>query len=143
VKIRAFWVGKIKQPQCRELFDQYWSRLGQLVPCEVVEVRDNAALLKGAEKVAVNSFTIVFDEGGRQFKSSEFAEVIKRLQDRSVQELRIFMGDHDGLPDDLKADANLLISLSAMTFPHDLARVMVAEQLYRAMTLIKGHPYSR
>ena len=79
----------------------------------------------------------------RQLGMSEFAEVIKRLQDRSVQELRIFMGDHDGLPEDLKAGANLLVSLSAMTFPHDLARVMVAEQLYRAMTLIKGHPYAR
>jgi 23S rRNA (pseudouridine1915-N3)-methyltransferase len=143
VKIRAFWVGKIKQPQCRELFELYWSRLGQMVPCEVVEVRDNAALLKGAEKETANSFSIVFDEGGRQFKSSEFSEVIRRLQDRSVQEMRIFMGDHDGLPEDLKASANLLVSLSAMTFPHDLARVMVAEQLYRAMTLIKGHPYSR
>ncbi|MGB7621688.1 MAG: 23S rRNA (pseudouridine(1915)-N(3))-methyltransferase RlmH [Terriglobia bacterium] len=143
MKIKAFWVGKIKQPQCRELFDLFWSRLAPLIPCEVVEVRDNAALLKGAEKEGVNTFSVVFDEGGRQFKSSEFAEVIKRLQDRSVQELRIFMGDHDGLPEAIKANANLLVSLSAMTFPHDLARVMVAEQLYRAMTIIKGHPYSR
>jgi len=114
-----------------------------MVPCEAVEVRDNPALLKAAEKEAGNSFLIVLDEGGRQFKSSEFAEVIKRLQDRSVQDLRIFMGDHDGVPEAIKSNANLLVSLSAMTFPHDLARVLVAEQLYRAMTIIKGHPYSR
>jgi 23S rRNA (pseudouridine1915-N3)-methyltransferase len=53
------------------------------------------------------------------------------------------VGDHDGLPEAILEKANLLLSLSAMTFPHDLARVMVAEQLYRAMTIVKGFPYSR
>ncbi len=143
MKIRAFWVGKTKQPQCRELLETYWSRLAALTPCELVEARDEEALLKAAEKEAANSFSMAFDEGGRQFKSSEFAEVLKRLQDRSVQELRIFVGDHDGLPDAIREKANLLVSLSAMTLPHDLARVVVAEQLYRAFTMIKGHPYAR
>ena len=143
MKIRAFWVGKTKQAQCRELLEMYWMRLESLTPCELIEARDNAALEKAAEKEAANSFAVVFDEGGRQFKSSEFAELMKRLQDRSVQELRIFVGDHDGVPASIKEKANVLVSLSAMTFPHDLARVMVAEQLYRAMTVIKGHPYSR
>jgi 23S rRNA (pseudouridine1915-N3)-methyltransferase len=143
VKIRAFWVGKTKQLQCRELVDLYWSRLETLSPCERVEARDNEALVKAAEKEAAHSFSIVLDAAGRQFKSSEFAELIKRLQDRSVQELRIFVGDHDGLPEAIKEKANLLVSLSAMTLPHDLARVVIAEQLYRALTIIKGHPYSR
>ncbi len=143
MKIRAFWVGKTKQAQCRELLELYWSRLEVLTPCELIEVRDNEALLRAAEKEAVNSFSMVFDESGRQFKSSEFAEVLKRLQDRSVQELRVFVGDHDGLPEAVKSKANLVVSLSAMTLPHDLARVIVVEQLYRAMTLIQGHPYSR
>lgn len=143
MKIKALWVGKTKQPQCRELLEFYWSRLEGLASCERVEARDNEALLKAAEKEPANCFSMVLDAAGRQFKSSEFAGLIQRLQDRSVQELRIFIGDHDGLPEATKQKANLLVSLSAMTFPHDLARVMVAEQLYRAMTIIKGHPYSR
>lgn len=143
MKIRVLGVGKFKQPQCRELFEMYWSRLESLAPCEIVIVRDHEALIKTAEKETAHSFSIVLDAAGRQFKSSEWAEVIKRLQDRSVQELRLFVGDQDGVPEEIKEKANLLVSLSAMTFPHDLARVMVAEQLYRAMTMIKGHPYSR
>lgn len=143
MKIRAFWVGKTKQPQCRELLEMYWTRLQAMTPCEVIEARDNEALEKAAQKEAANSFALVLDDGGRQFKSSELAELMKRLQDRSVQELRVFVGDQDGVPAAIKGRANLLVSLSAMTFPHDLARVLVAEQLYRAMTMIKGHPYSR
>lgn len=138
-----FWVGKIKQPQCRELFDLYWTRLSSMTSCELIETRDNESLVKAAEKEAGNSFSVVFDENGRHFKSSEWAEVVRRLQDRSVQELRMFLGDHDGLPEGIKSKANMTVSLSAMTFPHDLARVLVAEQLYRAMTIIQGHPYSR
>jgi 23S rRNA (pseudouridine1915-N3)-methyltransferase len=143
VKIRVYWAGKIKQPQCRELFDMYWSRLGNLIPCALVEARDRETLLKAADKDSSHSFSIVLDAAGRQCKSSEFAEIVRRQQDRSVQELRIFVGDHDGLPEAILEKANLLLSLSAMTFPHDLARVMVAEQLYRAMTIVKGFPYSR
>lgn len=143
MKIRTFWVGKTRQPQCVELIELYWSRIESYTPCERVEVRDNDALVKAGEKEPPNSFTMVLDENGRQFKSSEWAELLRRLQDRSVQELRIYVGDQDGVPESIQSKANMLVSFSAMTLPHDLARVILVEQLYRAMTIIKGHPYSR
>ena len=85
---------------------------------------------------------IFLDPSGRTMDSAGFIEIVSQAE-RLGQELVFLLGGHDGLPREWKGRANLLLSLSPMTFPHELARAMLAEQIYRAFTTLRGHPYPR
>ena len=85
---------------------------------------------------------IFLDPAGRVLDSAGFIQIVQRAEDEA-QDLVFLLGGHDGLPPQWKQKADLLLSLSAMTFPHELARAMLAEQVYRAFTTLRGHPYPR
>ncbi len=85
---------------------------------------------------------VFLDPAGRVMDSAGFVQLIRQAEDEA-QDLLFLIGGHDGLPPEWKLRADLLLSLSAMTFPHELARAMLAEQIYRAFTTLRGHPYPR
>jgi 23S rRNA (pseudouridine1915-N3)-methyltransferase len=85
---------------------------------------------------------IFLDPAGRKLDTEAFVKLVQQAEDTS-QDLVVLIGGHDGLPPEWKPRADLLLSLSPMTFPHELARAMVAEQIYRAFTTLRGHPYPR
>jgi 23S rRNA (pseudouridine1915-N3)-methyltransferase len=87
--------------------------------------------------------TVLLDERGKALSSEEFAAVLGRLRDEGVREARFVLGAADGHSDAERADADLLLAMGAMTWPHLLARAMLIEQLYRATSILAGHPYHR
>lgn len=89
-----------------------------------------------------SSRKVFLDPAGKRIDSVEFVALVKRAEDDG-RDLVFLVGGHDGLPTEWKARADLLLSLSPMTFPHELARAMLAEQIYRAFTTLRGHPYPR
>ncbi len=85
---------------------------------------------------------VFLDPAGKALDSAGFIQMLKRCED-AAQDIVFLIGGHDGLPAEWKPRADVLLSLSAMTFPHELARAMLTEQIYRAFTTLRGHPYPR
>jgi 23S rRNA (pseudouridine1915-N3)-methyltransferase len=86
---------------------------------------------------------IACDESGKNLTSAEFAADLGRSRDQSVAFVGLIVGGPDGLDPDLRAEANLVLAFGAMTWPRQLVRIMAAEQIYRALTILAGHPYHR
>jgi len=137
-----------------EGFTEYARRMPRTLPLELVEIRPeprsggrNAAQLLAAEAGRIERALparcrrIALDERGREFTTSAFAQWLDG-QKREAGDLAFMVGGADGLAPELKAGA-VLMRLSALTLPHGLARVVLAEQLYRASTVLQGHPYHR
>lgn len=142
MRIRLLMLGKMRRPELRAVLDDYLKRIGHACPIEISEVRDGDAALKKLEADRAVS-VVLLDAGGKQFDSSALAKWLGELRDRGTRELVFLCGDADGFPDDLRQRAHQKLSLSAMTFSHELARVMLAEQLYRAFAILSGSPYPK
>ncbi len=126
----------------RAILDDYVKRIGHSCPIEIAEVRDGDAALKKLE--ADRAATVVLlDATGKNLDSNALAKWLGELRDRGTRELIFLCGDSEGFPDNLRQRAHQKLSLSAMTFPHELARVMLAEQLYRAFAILSGSPYPK
>jgi 23S rRNA (pseudouridine1915-N3)-methyltransferase len=110
---------------------------------EPLAVGSEPALLKLAERTANRppSTLVLLDSRGKQFTSEEFAHYLEEQQSRGSQLLMFAVGPADGFSNEARKQASLLLSLGKMTLPHELARVVLLEQLYRAFTILKGHPY--
>lgn len=106
-----------------------------------------AQLEKEAQKLKAvippGSHLVVLDEGGQEFSSEELARELERYMTGSVREVTFLVGGYAGIPESIKGVAQRVIALSRMTLPHELARVVLLEQLYRAMTIVKGLPYHK
>ena len=142
MKIRIFMLGKTRRAELRAVLDEYVKRIGRYSPAEIVEVRDEAAMLKklDADRAAT---VVLVDAGGKALSSEEFAKWLGELRARGTRELLFVCGDADGFPDTVRQRAQQKLSLSAMTFSHELARVMLAEQLYRGFAILSGSPYPK
>jgi 23S rRNA (pseudouridine1915-N3)-methyltransferase len=143
VKIKVAWIGKTKDPAIQALTAEYLKRLSAYAQLEALAVGSEAALLKLAARTAnrAPSTLVLLDNRGRQFTSEEFARFLDEQQSRSPQPLLLAVGPADGFSEQARKGASLLLSLGKMTLPHELARVVLLEQLYRAFTILKGHPY--
>lgn len=159
MKLAILAIGRLKAGPELELFDDYAKRargLGRSCGITEITARDfaesklpdapgrmaaEAALL--AEAVPPSSFTIVLDERGKPLSSDQFAGIFRRHLDQGTQSLACLIGGPDGHGPELREKAGLLLSLGSMTWPHRLARVMLAEQIYRAVTILVKHPYHR
>ncbi len=130
--------GKIGRSPEAELVARYEKRLTW--PFRSTELPDTGG--KAADPIAPHR-TVLLDERGRQLSSEEFAAILGRWRDDGVREVRFVLGAADGHSDAERSDADLLLAMGAMTWPHLLARAMLAEQLYRATTILAGHPYHR
>ena len=135
--------GKIGRSPEADLVDRYARRMatGALGAFRVTELPDRGGTLPPAPAGPVR--TVVLDERGRQLASGEFARVLERWRDDGVREARFLIGAADGHDDAQRGAADLLLGFGPMTWPHMLARVMLAEQLWRATSIVSGHPYHR
>lgn len=135
-------VGKIKNASLANLQQDYLNRLLHYTRCELVEVRDAAdvreALLK---KLQPQDYVVVLDETGRQFTSPSFSRHLQTIYNQSTKRLVFIVGGAYGLDLEIKNRAQLVLSLATLTLPHELARVLLLEQLYRAHTILKGEKY--
>lgn len=142
MKLRIVAVGKLKDRPTRALVDEYLGRLKHYCPCEEVEVdakpkKQLVQLRKATDGVT----TIALDVIGKSYASKELAQQVERWACRGKGVVAFLIGGAEGLPADVLQSAHARWSLSRLTFPHRLARLLVAEQLYRAMTILRGEPY--
>jgi 23S rRNA (pseudouridine1915-N3)-methyltransferase len=141
MRLKVAWIGKTKEPAIQALTDDYVKRLSHYADVEAVAVRDEAALLKfcGRDARPTRHTLVLLDGGGKQFSSEELAKFLQEHQARNP--LLFAIGPADGFTDEARKAAGLVLSLSKMTLAHELARIVLLEQLYRAFTILKGHPY--
>ncbi len=126
----------------RAVIDDYVKRIGRQSPIEITEVRDGDAAIKklDADRAAT---AVLLDAAGKSYGSEAFAKWLGELRDRGTREVIFVCGDADGFPVALRERVPQKISLSAMTYSHELARAMLAEQLYRAFAILSGSPYPK
>ena len=144
-------VGKSKKSSYRELEEDYLKRLSYYLPSEIIAVRDSSKenILqrneeegkKLLEKIKPGDVVIVCDEKGKSVSSNGLALEIKKVRESGASRLIFIIGGAYGLSDAVKQKALRLMSLSELTLPHELARVVLLEQLYRANTILKGEKY--
>lgn len=141
MKLKIVWIGKTKDPAIQSLTTEYLKRISRYVEVEGLPLADEAALLKLRDKSRPVHTLVLLDSRGKELSSEEFAEFLQNHQDRNPQPLVLAIGPADGFSDAARKAANTSLSLGKMTLPHELARVVLLEQVYRAFTILKGHPY--
>ena len=144
MKLKVAWIGKTKEPAVLSLTEEYLKRISRYTEVEGVPLRDEADLIakfaRGA-KGASKSTLVLMDSRGKEFSSEQFAKFLGDHQDRNPLPLVFAIGGADGFSEEDRRAAHSVISLGKMTFAHELARVILLEQVYRAFTILKGHPY--
>ena len=143
MKIRLIMLGKTRRAEMRALFDDYASRIRHYAEIEVNELRDASATAFRKLKLEPSATVVLLDAAGKQFTSEEFARWLGDLRDRGTREAAFLCGDAEGFPPELRAAAKQKLSLSTLTMPHEFARVVLAEQIYRAFAILAGHPYPK
>jgi 23S rRNA (pseudouridine1915-N3)-methyltransferase len=161
LKIKIAWIGKTKEPALQALTEDYLQRISRYVAVEGIALRDEAALLEISGRAfsarssagnsssakhrraagGVKSTLVLMDARGKEFSSEQFAQFLGDYQDRNPLPLLFAVGAADGFREETRAAAQFTISLGKMTLAHELARVVLLEQVYRAFTILKGHPY--
>jgi 23S rRNA (pseudouridine1915-N3)-methyltransferase len=142
MKLRLLMLGKTRRPELRAVLEDYAKRISRHAPIEINELRDESAAVKRLEADRAAT-VILLDAAGKTLDSKAFAKWLADHRDRGTRELVFLCGDADGFPDSLRNLGHQKISLSSMTFSHELARVMLAEQLYRAFAILSGSPYPK
>lgn len=143
MKLRIAWIGKTKDGAITALTIEYLKRLSRYATVDAMELASEEALLKAVEKLGgrTRPTLVLLDQRGKQFTSEQFAELLRDQQDRGTQSLVFAVGPADGFTETGRHAADLTLSFGKMTLAHELARVVLLEQLYRAFTILKGHPY--
>jgi len=142
MKIKVAWIGKTKEPAIQALTDDYLKRLSRYADVAGLALKDEAALLALArgERQKERHKLVLVDSRGRQLSSEELAKLLEREQAQPLP-LLLAIGGADGFSEEARRQAGFVLSLGRMTLPHELARVVLLEQLYRAFTILKNHPY--
>jgi 23S rRNA (pseudouridine1915-N3)-methyltransferase len=143
MKLRLLMLGKTRREEARALLDDYTARIRHYAGVEVTELRDSGPAGLRKLKLDSSATIVLLDAAGKQFTSQQFAKWLGDLRDRGTRELVFLCGDAEGFPADLRAAAKQKISLSTLTMPHEFARVVLAEQIYRAFAILSGHPYPK
>jgi 23S rRNA (pseudouridine1915-N3)-methyltransferase len=143
MKIRLLMLGKTRRPEIRTLLDDYVRRVRHYAAIEVSELRDVSPTSMRKLKIDPGATLVLLDAAGKQFASQQFARWLGDLRDRGAREVIFLCGDAEGFPAELRTSAAQRISLSTLTMPHEFARVVLAEQIYRAFAILEGHPYPK
>lgn len=159
MRISLFAVGRLKSGPEKELAERYLDRFAKAGPAvglelaKITEINEsrsgNAETRKREEAAALDKMLgdgavlVLLDERGKALDSPAFAELLRSIRDQGKRDLMIAIGGPDGLDPDLTSKAAHMLSFGKMTWPHQLVRVMLGEQLYRAVTILSGHPYHR
>lgn len=159
MRISLFAVGRLKSGPERELAERYLDRFAKAGPAiglelgKVIEINESRATNAETRKreeaahleklLADGALLILLDERGKALDSPAFADLVGGMRDAGKRDLIVAIGGPDGLDPSLGGSAAHMLSFGKMTWPHQMVRVMVAEQLYRAVTILSGHPYHR
>jgi 23S rRNA (pseudouridine1915-N3)-methyltransferase len=145
MKLRVAWIqakpGKDKLAAVTALTNEFVQRILRYSPTETRELANEEALLKDLGTSKVKPMLILLDPRGKEMSSEDFAKFLERQQQLGTQQLWFAVGGADGFTEKAHDAAQLMLSLGRMTLPHELARVVLLEQIYRAFTILKGHPY--
>ncbi|MGH9782887.1 MAG: 23S rRNA (pseudouridine(1915)-N(3))-methyltransferase RlmH [Terriglobia bacterium] len=154
MQVKVFWIGKTRLPGVAALTEEYAKRLGRYCEFQGQELRE---VLREGKRIAggftaaeaslmarsEGSFRVALDPAGRRWSSPELARFLQKRRDGGNRAVAFGVGGAEGFSQSFREKADLLLALSPMTLPHELARVVLLEQLYRAFTLLAGHPYPR
>jgi 23S rRNA (pseudouridine1915-N3)-methyltransferase len=141
--LHFLFLGRIRRPECRALFDDYASRIRRSASIRVTELREPTDSALARVKSDPAARWVLLDAAGRHFTSQEFARWLAKLRDHGTRELVFLCGGDTGFPVSFRSRAHESLSLSTLTMPHELARVLLAEQLYRAFAILSHHPYAK
>jgi 23S rRNA (pseudouridine1915-N3)-methyltransferase len=139
VRIHLYYEGKTRDRAANQMAAEYIKRTGRYIACEMREIRPDRFDPFDRHPAATK---VLLDAAGRSLDSARFTALVRKAE-LEAHDLVFVIGGADGLPEGWPARADLLLSLSPMTFPHEFARVMLAEQIYRAAATLRGHPYPR
>jgi 23S rRNA (pseudouridine1915-N3)-methyltransferase len=144
VRLIVVAVGRIKDRALRAVLDDYLGRVRRMVPCDEVELpaAPPAKLAAQLQRATAGATVIALEVGGRALTSPDLARELEKQASRDKGIVAFLIGGADGLPAEASARAHFRWSLSPLTFPHRLARLVLVEQLYRAMTILRGEPYA-
>lgn len=142
MRLQLLMIGKTRRPEMSAIIEDYVNRIRRSCPIGVLEVRDAEAALKKleADRAATR---ILLDAGGRMIDSNALAKWLGEMRDRGTRQVIFICGGASGFPESLREHVTQKLSLSAMTLSHELARVVLAEQLYRAFAILSGSPYPK
>ena len=152
MRFRIVWTGKTRDARLRALIDDYAERLSHFVRCEVVELRelgrsDKTGIDKETRRISdalrSGAVTVLLDPDGVEWTSQQLAAQVKGWEGNGTKEVAFVIGGPNGVTDDFKSRADKRWSLSRLTLTHEMARVLLFEQLYRAYTIIHGLPYQK
>ena len=156
MKLRFLWIGKTKDPWLLKVEDKYLKRIEQHLPVQKTMVPDfkksdphqeSTQSQREAQNIerhlSPKTYLAVLDSLGEELTSPQLASSLADLMNRGVSEVTFLVGGHLGIPKRIKDRADLKLSLTKLTLPHELARVVLLEQIYRAVTIIKGLPYHK
>ena len=139
MKLRIVWVGKTKNTQQAKLCEDYIGRIRHFLRLEIAEVKEAKLLAE----LASSDRVVALDPKGKQWTSDQFAKFVQQHMTSDPRSLTFVIGDFAGLPPEVKKRADVQWSLSPLTFTHDLTRVLLLEQIYRALSIIHNLPYSK
>ena len=137
MKILLYYIGKARDTHANAMAEEYIKRSTRFAKCEIREIQPRR--FDPWEKHP-SATKVLLDPSGRALDSAAFTGLVGKAESRDIV---FVVGGADGLPEAWKPRADLLLALSPLTMPHELARVVLAEQIYRALTTLRGHPYPR
>lgn len=153
MKLHFVWIGKTKDRHCAGLIAEYLDRIKRFATHEVSELKEQssgdekrviaAESVKLLDAIEKDDFVVLLDERGQAISSTGLAEFIHKRQQAGTKRLAFVIGGFAGVSDELRQRANLQLSLSQLTLTHELARVILTEQIYRAFTILAGLPYHK
>ena len=144
MRVRIIAVGKAKDRDLRSLLGDYYARIGRYAKLEEIEIKDgkvDEVAERLTRSIPDRSRVVALEVDGRSLSSRGLATWLERAENDSVQSVVFLIGGAYGLPPELSKKADLRLSLSAMTLPHRLARLFLAEQIYRGFSILRGEPY--
>ncbi len=139
MKIVLYYIGKARDKHANALAEEYIKRSTRFAKCEMREIHPERFDLWQKHPTAKK---VLLDPAGRTVDSNAFRTLVQKAEE-DARDLIFVLGGSDGLPEQWKPRADMLLGLSEMTMPHELARAVLAEQIYRALTGLRGHPYPR
>jgi 23S rRNA (pseudouridine1915-N3)-methyltransferase len=156
MRLRFLWIGKTKNADILNLIAEYEGRVRHFVPCDIVEARDLSrkrspsaeARVSGEERELAKHLpaagrVVALDEKGRQFSSESFSVWMESEMNRGSRSVTFVIGGPEGLSPEIIRNADMVLSLGKMTWTHEMCRVLLLEQVYRALCILRGIPYHR
>jgi 23S rRNA (pseudouridine1915-N3)-methyltransferase len=143
MRIHLVMLGKTRRPEVRILVDDYVTRIRRFADVALTELREDSSASLRKLTLEPTATIVLLDDTGKNLTSAQFAKWLGETRDRGAREIVFLCGAAEGFPDSLRRRASQKLSLSSLTFSHELARAMLAEQLYRAFAILAGHPYPK